>query len=101
MIVAIFGDVSAKDLEIADLFGITSITGFVLNDENSLPPIISSRVPCEIVPLETMIGDHDMALRQNHYRILLMADALVCQGKGHQHLVGIALSYGIPVMELP
>lgn len=103
MRVAIVGRVSARDLDLADLFGIGPIDSFVTN-ENSAPPLLDPPRACDVIPLERMIGDPDVATRQNDYRLLLYSDALVIQGDAggyRDHIVGIAHSYGHPVMELP
>lgn len=100
MKIAIVGNVTADDLELADLFGITSVTSFITNDVSPLPPTMNPPREIECIPLERMVDEH-VALKQNHFRLLQNADALVCQGETDGHLVKIARSYDLPIMELP
>lgn len=100
MKVALHGRVTEADLELADLCGIENIEAFITGP-NTVPPFSMRETLC--IPHEKMIGDDYVAARQNDFRVLLHADALIVQGRDWQaeHLVSIAQGYGIPVMELP
>jgi methionine synthase II (cobalamin-independent) len=104
MRVALHGKVTDEDLALADLCGIEQIDSFITGPY-TVPPWSpeSPHRTTFVIALDDMIRDHEAAVRQNHFRILQDADALIVQGRDWErdHLVSIARGYNLPVMELP
>ena len=89
----LYGHVTEQHLADAALFSGIEPTGFVTNG-STLPPCSNRHV--EVVPPDPMVGD--AAARQNHWRLVLHADALICVGP-NAHLIHAATQSGLLVYE--
>lgn len=88
------GQVTEQHLADAALFAGIEPTSYITNGATS-PPV--SQRATDVIPPDPMVGD--AAERQNHWRMVLRADALVCVGK-NEHLVRSAESVGLLVYEV-
>lgn len=98
MRVALFGPVTQAHLQDAELFAAIAPREFVCSGEHPPP---TSDLATDVIPLDPMVGE--AARRQNNWRLMLHADALVCVGESscNTHIVNIAIIHGVPVYEVP
>lgn len=87
----IFGAVTPRHLADAALFAGIEPSGFITNGAPRSP---GGSLPVEVIPIDPMVGD--AAVKQNNWRLVLRADALVCVGD-NPHLVQAATRLGLLV----
>ena len=88
----LYGKVTAQHLLDAALFSGIEPSSFITNGTTKPP----NGLPCAVIPPDPMTGD--AAPRQNHWRMVIQGEALVCVG-GNEHLVRAAESHGLLVYE--
>jgi len=94
----IYGPVTQKHLDDADLIAGITPTSFVTNgNAGRLPPAFN--VPVEVRPVCQM-QPGESRLTANYYGLVLYADALICVGSCPD-LVAIAKRYALTVYEVP
>lgn len=92
---AIYGPVTEQHLADASLFAGIEPTEFV-TDARSVPPF-SQRATLAI-PVDPKVGG-EAGLRQQHWRMVIRADALICVGE-NEHLCHAATRHGLLVYQV-
>lgn len=95
MRVALYGPVTEQHLSDAALFAGIEPTEFITNG-STVPPC-SGRTT-EVIPLCPMLPG-EPGVKQNHWRLVLHADALICVGD-NPHLVQCAVLSGVLIHEV-
>lgn len=90
----LYGPVTEAHLADASLFSGIDPTAFVTNGTRKPP---ATALPVETIPVCPLVGDTAGEL-QNHWRLVLAADALICVGE-NPHLIECAERYGLPIYE--
>lgn len=91
----IYGPVTADTLADAEMFAGIQPTSFVINDEQAGPPAECGK-PTDVFPICKRLGILGAAARD--YTLCQNADACIVVG-GNDHLVRVAMQYGLPVFE--
>lgn len=89
----LYGGVTLQHLADAALFSGIEPTAYITNGETPLP---HGLLPVQVIPPDPMTGE--AAPRQNHWRMVIQGDALICIG-GNEHLVYAAETHGLLVYE--
>lgn len=90
----LYGRVTESHLADASLFCGIAPTEFITNG-SSAPP--TSKHETSVIRPDPMVGD--CAAAQNHWRMVLHADALICVGK-NDHLMRVAETIGLIVYQV-
>lgn len=91
----IFGKVTPEHLADAELFSGITPSSFITNGD-STPP--ASNLPTEVIPQCPKIPG-EPGERQNHWRMVLSADALILVGR-NDHLIEVANRCDLLVYEV-
>lgn len=89
----LYGKVTAQHLADAALFSGIEPTTFITNGVTKPP---RSALPLQVIPPDPMSGDSSQ--QQNHWRMAIQGDALVCVGV-NEHLVRVAGLHGLLIYE--
>ena len=89
------GPVTEQHLADASLFAGIEPTEYITGTKNCPP---CSQRPTTVIPVEPLVHG-EAGDRQQHWRMAINADALICVGE-NEHLVHAAERFGLPIYQV-